>query len=236
MQNAGIYNFLQTEKDGAKKFQDKNMETAILEQAIQKIGHLLTLGFGEAGSSIIAQNISSGGEMNPMMAGHKIHAIFGFCFVHNFSVCTDVLQEDVITFVNQIAEICHTSVTKYGGSANKNLGDAYLLVWKFPKPQELKEKIPIEQMKFCPENRNMADMSIFSFLKVLARVHKYQHIRRYRKHEGLTQAIPNYKVQMGFGLHQGWAIEGAIGSYFKIDASYLSPNVNMSSRLEMATM
>ena len=111
-----------------------------------------------------------------------------------------------------------------------------MLVWKFPKPQELKEKIPIEQMKFCPENRNMADMSIFSFLKVLARVHKYQHIRRYRKHEGLTQAIPNYKVQMGFGLHQGWAIEGAIGSYFKIDASYLSPNVNMSSRLEMATM
>ena len=40
---------------------------------------------------------------------------------------------------------------------------------------------------------------------------------------------------MGFGLHQGWAIEGAIGSYFKIDASYLSPNVNMSSRIEMAT-
>jgi class 3 adenylate cyclase len=40
---------------------------------------------------------------------------------------------------------------------------------------------------------------------------------------------------MGFGLHVGWAIEGAIGSEFKIDASYLSPNVNMSSRLEAAT-
>ena len=40
---------------------------------------------------------------------------------------------------------------------------------------------------------------------------------------------------MGFGLHQGWAIEGSIGSYFKIDASYLSPNVNMASRLEAAT-
>lgn len=33
----------------------------------------------------------------------------------------------------------------------------------------------------------------------------------------------------------GWAIEGAIGSMFKIDASYLSPNVNMASRLEAAT-
>ena len=40
---------------------------------------------------------------------------------------------------------------------------------------------------------------------------------------------------MGFGLHIGWAIEGAIGSNFKIDASYLSPNVNMASRLEAAT-
>jgi class 3 adenylate cyclase len=47
--------------------------------------------------------------------------------------------------------------------------------------------------------------------------------------------MPGYKVKMGFGLHQGWAIEGAIGSIHKIDASYLSPNVNMASRLEAAT-
>jgi hypothetical protein len=40
---------------------------------------------------------------------------------------------------------------------------------------------------------------------------------------------------MGFGLHMGWAIEGAIGSSYKIDASYLSPNVNMAARLEAAT-
>ena len=47
--------------------------------------------------------------------------------------------------------------------------------------------------------------------------------------------MPNYSVKMGFGLHAGWSIEGAIGSFFKIDASYLSPNVNMASRLEAAT-
>lgn len=47
--------------------------------------------------------------------------------------------------------------------------------------------------------------------------------------------MPNYRIKMGFGLHVGWAIEGAIGSVFKIDASYLSPNVNMASRLEAAT-
>ena len=40
---------------------------------------------------------------------------------------------------------------------------------------------------------------------------------------------------MGFGLHIGWAIEGPIGSSFKIDASYLSPNVKTASQLESMT-
>jgi len=111
-----------------------------------------------------------------------------------------------------------------------------LLVWKFPNPNELKTKEPIEKIQFSAENRTIADMSVFSFLKILARMNKYKHIRMYRKHNGLNSAIENYKVEMGFGLHQGWAIEGAIGSYFKIDASYLSPNVNMASRLEMASL
>ena len=47
--------------------------------------------------------------------------------------------------------------------------------------------------------------------------------------------MPGYRIRMGFGLHIGWGIEGAIGSKFKIDASYLSPNVNMAARLEAAT-
>ena len=37
-----------------KDLKDKNMETVILERAITRIGHLLALGFGEAGASIIA--------------------------------------------------------------------------------------------------------------------------------------------------------------------------------------
>lgn len=60
-------------------------------------------------------------------------------------------------------------------------------------------------------------------------------LAKYKLNEGLNLRMPNYSVKMGFGLHVGWAIEGAIGSNFKIDASYLSPNVNMASRLEAAT-
>lgn len=47
--------------------------------------------------------------------------------------------------------------------------------------------------------------------------------------------MKNYRVKMGLGIHIGWSIEGAIGSEYKIDASYLSPNVTMASRLEGST-
>jgi hypothetical protein len=33
-------------------------------------------------------------------------------------------------FVNNIAAIVHSMVDRYAGAANKNIGDAFLLVWK----------------------------------------------------------------------------------------------------------
>ena len=42
-------------------------------------------------------------------------------------------------------------------------------------------------------------------------------------------------MRMGFGMHAGWAIEGAVGSVQKVDATYLSPHVNMAARLETAS-
>ena len=81
----------------------------------------------------------------------------------------------------------------------------------------------------------MPDLSLLSFLKILAKVNKDQNILKYRTNQKLIARMPNYEVKMGFGMHIGWAIEGAIGSQFKIDASYLSPNVNVASALEGST-
>eukprot|EP00352_Strombidinopsis_acuminata_P003181 CAMPEP_0176396808 /NCGR_PEP_ID=MMETSP0126-20121128/44572_1 /TAXON_ID=141414 ORGANISM="Strombidinopsis acuminatum, Strain SPMC142" /NCGR_SAMPLE_ID=MMETSP0126 /ASSEMBLY_ACC=CAM_ASM_000229 /LENGTH=87 /DNA_ID=CAMNT_0017770643 /DNA_START=641 /DNA_END=904 /DNA_ORIENTATION=- len=87
------------------------METDFLIRAIIKIGHLLAIGFGEAGSSIIAKNISmedGEGDLDPMIPGQKIYGIFGFCDIRNFTDATEILQQDVMLFVNQIAEITHS--------------------------------------------------------------------------------------------------------------------------------
>ena len=81
----------------------------------------------------------------------------------------------------------------------------------------------------------MADMAVLSFVKINYLINTSRKLDKYRYHVGLTERLGNFRVKMGFGLHIGWGIEGAIGSFWKIDASYLSPHVNISSRLEAAS-
>lgn len=68
-----------------------------------------------------------------MVPGAKILAVFGFCDIRQFSEVTEILQEEVMLFVNEVADIVHTIVDAYSGACNKNIGEAFLLVWKFPE-------------------------------------------------------------------------------------------------------
>ena len=130
--------FIEFDEEDEDNVDEKDLyETDVLERAIVKIGYLLALGFGEAGASIIGQNMTQGGDLNPMMPGQKTTAIFGFCILDQFVECTEVLQADIMKYVNRVAEITHSMVDRYGGSANKNIGDAFLLVWKFHDPKEI---------------------------------------------------------------------------------------------------
>merc|ERR1719487_1118781 len=75
-----------------------------------------------------------------------------------------------------------------------------------------------------------------AFAKILGALHKAPILAAYRRHPGLQQRLgSDCRVCLTFGLHAGWAIEGAVGSEFKIDASYLSPNVSIASSVEAAT-
>ena len=45
----------------------------------------------------------------------------------------------------------------------------------------------------------------------------------------------DFKVSMGYGLHIGWCIQGAIGTIHKIDCTYISRHVELADRLEGLT-
>ena len=61
-------------------------------------------------------------------------------------------------------------------------------------------------------------------------------LQAYNEHEEIVKFFDgDYTTRIGYGLHYGWAIEGAVGTNIKIDCSYLSPNVNLAARLQSAT-
>jgi len=83
---------------------------------------------------------------------------------------------------------------------------------------------------------SITDMSLICCLKIIAIINRKSEILEYNKNEVISDAMGgSYKVTLSFGMHIGWSIEGAIGSNFKIDASYISPHVNTASRLTSAS-
>jgi len=202
-------------------------ETDFVESALKKFGKLLQVAFGEAGAEIIGANMSSGGDLNLMMAGRKLDAIFGFIVVFHFAECTECLQEEIMTFVNQVADYIHKAVSQFEGFTNKNIGEAWLLAWRMPDAPE--GEWPKSNTGFTK-----ADSALKSFVRIALQTSVCPKLSAMTDHPKIQEKLPGYKIHMGFGLHVGWAIQGAIGSELKIDASFLSPNVNLASRLEAA--
>lgn len=211
--------------------QKDDMETTVLIRTISKIAGLMRVGFGEAGADIIGKNlnITTGADtINLLGNGRKIQSIFGFCDVRQFTDTTECLQEEVMLFVNRIAHILHSIVVQCDGAANKNIGDAFLLTWKVQSNSTASVK----------DHKYAADKALYSFIKTMIEMTRHEDFLcnfSPRALSELYERMPGYKCRIGCGLHFGWAIEGAIGSEKKIDASYISPHVNMSETLESST-
>jgi hypothetical protein len=109
-------------------------ETHIVQQAIEKITALLRIGFGVAGAEIISSNMAVGDNgsacLNPMIPGKRVYALFGFCDIHSFDKVTEILEDEIMTFINGVARIVHGEVSRWGGTCNKNLGNSFLMVWR----------------------------------------------------------------------------------------------------------
>lgn len=246
------------EYEADKVAEEQGYETALLEATLKKIGALMQVGFGAAGADIIGKNMGSG-ELDPMLPGKKITAIYGFCDIRQFTDTTECLQEEVMVYVNKLGDIMHGGTHAYYGMANKNVGDAFLLSWKitdgelpgyatFDDSPTEEQRIQVNRTHKCPRNSGagskmrsispteMADSALTAFLKCLIDLDNANTkgcLTPYLSYERVVKRFgKNFRIRMGFGMHVGWAIEGAIGSRFKIDATYISPHVEMADRLE----
>jgi len=228
---------------GNQKSNGPQLGTKILESTILKIRGLLQVGFGEMGAQIIEKQMENEkGELNIMQRGTKISCIFGVCSIRYFLDITDCLQEEVMVFINKIVKIVHTSSKYYKGFPNKNTGETFLLLWRLPNvPDPDGEEEVEEDDQLAPEEVihtriELADSSLIAFMKLMVEVRRASDLNAYARHPKIIPRFGgNFKVQLGLGLHMGWAIEGSIGSEIKIDAQYLSPHQDITDTLESIT-
>lgn len=193
-------------------------EVDVVEDSMFNLVSLLQTSFGEAGSKLVRANIATQKPASSV-PGQVVLAFFGFCDIRDFTSLTEALQSQVVKLVNGIAQVVHETVHQHHGGPNKSIGDAFFIVWK-PSVLGVSET---------------ADHALAAFIDCINKVESDPALAKWTERKEVQQRLPGYKVKMGFGLHFGWAVQCAIGSRHKVDVSYLSPNVNMSSRLEAAT-
>eukprot|EP00949_MAST-11_sp_MAST-11-sp1_P004478 g4478.t1 len=228
-------------------------ELQVIERSIAKFGRLLHVSFGEAGVTIIARNLQRG-RFDPVAPGVRVQAVFGFCDIRNFTSLCEILRRETMIFTNRIAALVHRYAHASGGDVNKNIGDAFFVVWKLheipasaPTPVHLghtpervskhrsSERRDSKYVHHLSKEAAVVDAALTAFSAIDQELEKSANVQMYAKRTTLQERMPGFRIRMGYGLHLGWAIEGAIGSKYKIDASYLSPHVNLCSRLEAAT-
>jgi hypothetical protein len=73
---------------------------------------------------------------------------------------------NVMVFVNEVAEIIHSTVNKFVGFPHQNLGDAFLIIWKYDEQDYIKIGNELV-LKNTFRVSNFCDLSIVAFLKVV---------------------------------------------------------------------
>ena len=89
-------------------------------------------------------------------------------------------------------------------------------------------------LQSLPGISTFTDRAVIGMLKSFAGIHRDTKLRAWGRDFRLSAGVGAFNVTMIFGMDAGWAVEGAVGSEHKIDATYLSPHVNMASRMMSA--
>jgi hypothetical protein len=287
-------------------------ETEQLISAVSKITDLLRKCWGVAGADIISTNLASReGELaevfNPTVPGKSVYALFAFAAINGFDHALKCLAGDVMILINDVAQVLHGEVFRWGfgdsGQCNKNLGNAFLMVFRIGLVKEVVEKLeeatrvvfstsevkkvnarkrsreklpsharkastdsfnPMDRLRTAPNSYSglksaekpkrrdsmadamqlslqslpgistFTDRAVIGMLKSFAGIHRDKKLLSWSRDFRLSAGVGAWSVNMIFGMDAGWAVEGAVGSEYKIDATYLSPHVNMASRMMSA--
>ena len=101
------------------------LEPAEVNRVLIRFSHILVLGFGRAASAYLSSHVR---ESRPP-APRKVPAVFAFVYVGEFHALGAKLRAKLPPLLNELARVLHSKVHKYQGDVNKNIGEAFLLVF-----------------------------------------------------------------------------------------------------------
>ena len=109
------------------------------------------------------------------------------------------------------------------------------MTWKLPDIES--KSNDVERNESLQEQRTvMADEALITAIKIVSEIRRANQFNVYFRKNQMVQRFGSMtRPNLTFGLHLGWTIQGAIGSDSKIDACYLSPHLQIATRLEQLT-
>lgn len=253
-----------------------NTDCFVIESESMRIKRILIRGFGKAAEALLTRlySLESKLDFDAFKNTREVYAIFGFCDIRRFTDVSETMGRNVINFVNSVAEIVHAEVDAAGGAPNKNVGDAFLVVWTLeaddsnvayltsadadPGQVQLLTKAAsltrsnlrsegdemlglleraerLRCYKIDQKNAKTAEAALICLLKIIVKLATSEEIAQINNDPIIKARLPDFSVKIGFGLHAGKAIEGGLGSFYKLDMAYIGRSTSMSMLLESLT-
>jgi len=189
-------------------------ENSILEETLARIGNLIKVSFGHNNEEIVSTYINDD-EMDMFRPGNTVRLIFGLVKIQKFTEITDLLQEQVLLFLNKIGRIVHACTGEWKGTPIKNDMGTFLVIWE--------------------QGHQNATQALLAFIKIIAETRRASDITIYKNNPKISAKWPDYQVELGLSLHLGWAVQGVIGSDKKLDIAYFSPHLELGQQVLEAT-
>ncbi|HNV47131.1 MAG TPA: adenylate/guanylate cyclase domain-containing protein [Spirochaetota bacterium] len=186
------------------------IENAMLLKNITTMERNIRNVFSKFVPAEIIDDLAGKSRSQGLRAGEKRNVAILFTDIRSFTEITEKNRpEDVVALLNRYFSTMAEAVIRHGGTIDKYIGDAILAVFGAPRAYS--------------NNAERAVSAAFDMLRSLQNIDT----------AGLI--MPDGRLDMGIGIHEGDVIVGNIGSKERFDYTVIGDAVNLASRLEGLT-
>ncbi len=160
---------------------------------------------------VINDFLNSNGDIELKNNNEKRNVVILMCDIRSFTSISEINQpENVVNFLNNYFTCMVNVVKKYGGTVDKFIGDAIMVLFGAP----------------ISYNDN-AKRAVQAAIEMYSQLDSIPH-NQLKLPEGVS-------LDIGIGIHSGDVIVGQIGSADKTSYTVIGDTVNLASRLEGLT-